>query len=321
MKKLRILLAGALPALFCLAFSSPAARARETWPTNFDDALTKAKTQKKFVLAAFTGSDWCPWCKKLKEEVFDKAPFPAAVAKRFVLVNLDFPHDKKLPDGLKKQNEAVQKRYGAFGYPTVLVLTANGDVVARTGYSEGGPQPYLKQLAGFLTTWEAVVSLREQLPDSQGVERAKLLDQLIQDYNKLHNQVGELPGWRKQIVTLDADNAAGLKQKYEFPVLLADAENLLEHAHRPFVAQQTVDKALALSGLKPIQIQRATALKSNCLAAQKKLQESVDCLEKAIAAAPKSSDVDKLKKTLQQRQKQLEAKKDNSEGKEVTQDK
>ena len=83
----------------------------------------------------------------------------------------------------------------------------------------------------------------------------------------------------------------------------------------------TVEKVLALAGLKPIQIQRATALKSNCLAVQKKLQESVDCLEQAIAAAPKSPDVDALKKTLQQRRKQLEVKKDDSpSGKEVTQD-
>ena len=284
----RIVLAGVALALCSLALAARAAPAKvkePVWPTSFEAAISKAKAEKKFVLAAFTGSDWCPWCQKLKSEVFDKPPFPAAVGKRFALVNIDFPHDKKLSDALKKQNAALQKRYGCWTYPTVLVLTANGDVVARTGYREGGPQPYLKQLAGFLTTWQAVVNLRKQLPDAQGIDRAKTLDQLVQDYDKLNNPIGALPGWRKQIVTLDADNAAGLKQKYEFVVLLTDAQNAL-NAHKPFVAQQTVEKALALSGLKPMQIQRATALKSNCLMAQKKLQESVDCLEKAIAAAP-----------------------------------
>ena len=143
------------------------------WPTNFDAATSKAKAENKFVLAAFTGSDWCPWCQKLKAEVFDKPPFAAAASKRFALVNLDFPHEKKLSDFLKKQNAALQNRYGCYGYPTVLVLTADGDVVARTGYREGGPQAFLKQLAGFLATWQAVVDLRKQLPDAQGIDRRK----------------------------------------------------------------------------------------------------------------------------------------------------
>jgi thioredoxin-related protein len=318
----RIVLVGVVPALCSLALSALAAPAKPApWPTNFEAALSRAKAENKFVLAAFTGSDWCPWCQKLKAEVFDKPPFAVAAGKRFVLINLDFPHEKKLSDALKKQNETVQKRYGCYGYPTVLVLTADGHVVARTGYREGGPQNYLQQLGGFLTTWQAVVDLRKQLPDAGGIDRAKILDQLVQDYHKLNNPIGALAGWRKQIVTLDADNAAGLRQKYEFAVLLSDAQNALD-AHKPVVAQQTAEKALALTGLKPLQIQHATALKSNCLMAQKKVQESVDCLEKAIAAAPKSPDAEGLKKTLQQRRKQLEAKKDDGpSGKEVTQDK
>ena len=161
------------------------------WPTNFEAAISKAKAENKFVLAAFTGSDWCPDCMKLIAEVFNKPPFPAMVGKRFVLVNFDFPQKKKLPDALKTQIPPL-KRYGGFTYPTVLILTANGDVVARTGYREGGPQPYLKQLAGFLTTWQNVVNLRKQLPDAQGIDRAKLLDQLVQDYNKLNNPIGDL---------------------------------------------------------------------------------------------------------------------------------
>jgi thioredoxin-related protein len=319
MKIARTFLAGALPAACCFAVFGLAASAKGDWPTNFQAAQSKAKAEKKFVLAAFTGSDWCPWCQKLKKEVFDKPPFSTNANKRFVLVDLDFPHEKKLSAALKKQNEAVQKRYNAFSYPTVLVLTSDGDVVARAGYQEGGPEKYLKQLSFFLTTYNHVVDLRKQLPEAEGIARAKILDQLIQGYNKLNNPVGEIFGWRKQIVSLDADNAAGLKQKYQFPVFMADAHNALD-AHHPIVAEQTVDKALALDGLKPIQIQRATALKANCLMAQKKLKESVDCLQKAIAAAPKSDEVADLKKALQARQKQLEAKKDDAPAtKDVTQ--
>ena len=173
-------------------FSSFAAAKEAPWQTNFEAAQDQAKTQKKNLLVAVTGSDWCPWCRKLKSEVFDKAPFPAAVRKHFVLVNIDFPHEKKLPDVLKAQNERIAKKYAAFSYPTVLLLRPDGELMARTGYIEGGPQKYLDLLADMLKTYEGIAPLRVQLPDATGIERAKILDQLIQDYTKLGNQIGAL---------------------------------------------------------------------------------------------------------------------------------
>ena len=41
------------------------------WTDDYDVALKRAAAENKLVLADFSGSDWCGWCKKLDKEVFD----------------------------------------------------------------------------------------------------------------------------------------------------------------------------------------------------------------------------------------------------------
>ena len=131
------------------AFARRGSAAEGLWQTDFKAAQAKAKQEKKYLLVDFTGSDWCGWCIKLHNEVFDKEPFKAEAPKQFVLVELDFPHEKEQSDELKKQNKELSEKYNIEGFPTVLLLDAEGQVIARTGYREGGPEDYLKQLAEF----------------------------------------------------------------------------------------------------------------------------------------------------------------------------
>ena len=93
----------------------------------------------------FTGSDWCVWCIRLKKEVFNQTAF-AAASKDFVLVELDFPQNKPQSEEEKKLNRALAAQYGIEGYPTVLLMNANGEVYAKTGYKPGGAAKYVKQL-------------------------------------------------------------------------------------------------------------------------------------------------------------------------------
>ncbi|MGA2253448.1 MAG: thioredoxin family protein [Thermoguttaceae bacterium] len=300
---------GLVPVLVLHAVLAHAAAPKEAaWPTNFQAAQAKAKAQKKTLLVAFTGSDWCPWCKKLQTEVFAKQPFASAVHKQFVLVQVDFPHEKKLPDELKEQNGKLARKYKINTYPSVLLLKPDGELIAHTGYTPGGPENYIKQLTGLMKTYESLAGLRTQLPTATGLDRAKLLDQLIDAYHKLGNEIGEIVGWRKEVVTLDSDNKAGLKRKYEFRVYVDDAQKALSAA-RPAVAEAAIDKALALSELNPQQIQRATIVKSNCCLARKDYQASLDCLRKAFDAAPKGESADTLKALIQRSEKLLESQK------------
>jgi tetratricopeptide (TPR) repeat protein len=97
--------------------------------------------------------------------------------------------------------------------------------------------------------WEEVLKMKAALAGVQGIARAKLLDQLVDTYeNKLSNPIDELQVRGKEIISLDADNKAGLKLKYQFRTILVEAEKLA--AERKFgEAVAAIEKALNLEGL------------------------------------------------------------------------
>jgi len=260
------------------------------WETKFEDAKTKAKADHKLLLVDFTGSDWCGWCIKLKQEVFDQEAFKKEAPQKFVLVELDFPRMKQLPDDLKAQNDQLAQRFDVSGFPTILLLDADGQLIARTGYRPGGPEEYLKHLAEFVTAQETIVQMRAQLAAVQGLDRAKLLDQLIEAYAKLENEHPDIKAWSDEIVSLDGDNKAGLKIKYQFRQLLAEADGLKQE--RKFdEARAAYDKALALPGVSGQQKQDAYFNQGECYFYAKDFVAVVRCLKQAAEAAPDSDKV------------------------------
>ncbi len=119
---------------------------------NLDEALAKAKAERKFVYACFSGSDWCGWCKKLEREVFAQPEFVPAVEKDYVLVFIDSPSNKGvLSKRAKKENPKLVKKYGINGFPTALILDGDGKKVGETGYRKGGPAKYAAHLMEFRT--------------------------------------------------------------------------------------------------------------------------------------------------------------------------
>ena len=120
------------------------------WETDLEVAKKRAKDEDKVILADFTGSDWCGWCIKLKKEVFDKPEFKEYAKKHLVMLELDFPHEKRLPAKEKEQNEKLSQEFKVEGFPTILLMNAKGKEVGRTGYQDGGPEKYVEHLKGLL---------------------------------------------------------------------------------------------------------------------------------------------------------------------------
>jgi len=118
-------------------------RAESSWLTNYDEAKSKAKSDNKFLLLDFTGSDWCGWCKRLNAEVFSKPQFQDYAAKNLVLVELDFPRAKSQTEEVKKQNMQLASQYRVEGFPTIVVLNADGRKIGELGYMEGGPEAFI----------------------------------------------------------------------------------------------------------------------------------------------------------------------------------
>lgn len=130
--------------------SLSAANAAEGWLTDFEAAKKVASERKLPILANFAGSDWCGWCIRLDREVFSKKEFQEYAGKNVVLFLADFPSRKKQPAKTKSQNKVLAEKYKVRGFPTVLLMDAKGNVLARTGYQKGGPQKYVKHLKSLI---------------------------------------------------------------------------------------------------------------------------------------------------------------------------
>jgi thiol-disulfide isomerase/thioredoxin len=285
-------------ALACLCLFTRTSRAEEAaWMTDFAAAKAKAKAEKKLLLVDFTGSDWCSWCKRLHNEVFDKDPFKADAPKNFILVELDFPHEKKLPDELKAQNGKLAKQYKIRGYPTVLLLDPEGEVVAQTGYRPGGAEKYVENLGKLVALHETVVKLQGELANVEGLDRAKLLDRLVDATTELGTGGEKIETWTKEIIALDTENKAGLKGKYEVRLLMAEVAKLIG-ARKFDEARKTVDKVLALPNLTAAQKQEAYYAQGYMAQIKRDLAAGLEAMQMALDAAPDGPKAAQIKSAI-----------------------
>ena len=118
----------------------------DLWLTDFEKAKKLAKEKNIPILADFSGSDWCGWCKRLDKEVFAQQKFKDYAKDNYVLLMLDFPKYKKLDKETAAQNQKLLKKYGVRGFPTILILSADGKLLKQTSYKPGGADAYIKHL-------------------------------------------------------------------------------------------------------------------------------------------------------------------------------
>ncbi len=140
--------------------AKPAAYASEKpgWLVDLDEAYDLSKKTGKPILANFTGSDWCGWCKKLDADVFSKPAFKDWADKNVVLLELDFPRRKQIPQKNQQQNYAMQNALQISGYPTIWVINMNKDpnsgqyqidALGKTGYTQT-PEQFIATVDKFV---------------------------------------------------------------------------------------------------------------------------------------------------------------------------
>jgi thioredoxin-related protein len=263
--KMKFIVTTGLTFLFIVSAAFFAARAAdELWQTDFEAAKAKAKADKKLLLVSFTGSDWCIWCKKLKAEVFDQEVFEKEAAKHFVLVEADIPHDKTLIDEeLLAHNKKLAKKYDVYGFPKVLILDADGQVMAETGYQEGGPEKYLEFLVNLTDTWDAVRKCRAELENAKGFDRVELLSRIVEGCEKLRYKTDDLPALLKEIAALDPKNKSGWKTKFEFRFKINEIDELMRK--KDFAGVEAgIDSASKMKDLKSWQTGMLKDWKERC---------------------------------------------------------
>ena len=118
------------------------------WHLDWGAAKAEAKARGMLLFALFTGSDWCPWCVKLEEEVLSTDAFRAYARENLVLFKADFLESPTaVSEAWKQQNEGVASSLQVKGFPTIVLFAPAGGEVARMGYVPGGAKAFLAELA------------------------------------------------------------------------------------------------------------------------------------------------------------------------------
>lgn len=125
----------------------------QNWSTNIEDAKAKATAENKTIVLVFSGSDWCAPCIKLDKNVWQSEDFKTYATEKLVLVRADFPKKKAnvLPETLQISNKALAEKYNQEGYfPLVVVLNAQGKVIAKKGYENQNAAKYVAELQALI---------------------------------------------------------------------------------------------------------------------------------------------------------------------------
>lgn len=209
--------------LAAFVLSAIALPAADGWLTDLDEARKVAVRDKKAILIDFTGSDWCGYCIRLRDEVFSTKEFKD-FAKNYVLVELDYPNKKPQPPEVKAKNREIQAKFGVSGFPTVLLMDAqSGDAYGRvSGYSPGsGPKAYLARLSAFANTPEgrekasaesktAAAERQKRTEYTAKINKAireKNFDEVCRLYDELHSDRKAIASINKALASQGIDPA------------------------------------------------------------------------------------------------------------------
>lgn len=125
------------------------------WLTNYEEAVSLSKSTSKPIVLFFTGSDWCGWCNKLEEEVFDTQAFQESAGNKFIFLKLDYPLYTSLDPRTNAQNKQLQKKYDIRSFPTLVLLDTDQQKIGTTGYKPGGGKIYATHVLKMVNEYTA----------------------------------------------------------------------------------------------------------------------------------------------------------------------
>ncbi|TWU37217.1 thioredoxin family protein [Novipirellula artificiosorum] len=93
------------------------------WQRSIESTIESARTSRKPILV-FVTTDWCHYCKKMKQETWSDPNVSAPVSQHFETLVLDGDRDR-----------AIVTKMGLKSYPVTLLYTADGNFVdSQDGY-------------------------------------------------------------------------------------------------------------------------------------------------------------------------------------------
>jgi thioredoxin-related protein len=120
------------------------------WHHNLTEAQMIAQKEHKYILLNFSGSDWCGPCIRMKKEIFESDVFKKMADTELVLVNADFPRNKKNQPTPEQQkiNDLTADKYNPLGkFPFTLLLNEKGAVLGSwEGLPNESPEVFIEDI-------------------------------------------------------------------------------------------------------------------------------------------------------------------------------
>lgn len=266
------------------------------WMTDMEAAKAKAAAENKLVLADFTGSDWCYYCKLLSEKVLNTPEFADYAKDKFVLMEVDMPREKPLSPEQTAQNQALCEQYHIKGFPTILVITPQGEVLG--GFVGGASS--LQEVQEPLDTALKNRELLALAKSSTGVARAKAYADI---YNSLSPACRALADdYRREAVENDPDDTTGFRSQLAAEQKMRALSREIAQAATPAAAEAIIDKNLPTAPLhNKIQL---LFMKSSIMTMQAETEDDIiKAKQVALEAAgliPDKEESEKLRTAVEQ---------------------
>lgn len=195
--------------LAVLAFSVPAFAEdmKPVWLNDLSQAQKQAKKENKDILVLFTAPEWCVHCQELEKNILSNEKFQ--VSDGYVLVQVILNSEDE-----RIKNDKLLWEHGVKGYPTVILLDADGRPFANdSGYHRDlNAEKYSKY---FLVELKKSKEERDQAFEAAkkatGVEKANLLIKGI-DATGRTNKITYKPEL-EEIVSIAKANPEGFKDE------------------------------------------------------------------------------------------------------------
>ena len=116
--------------------------------SNISKAKVYAKSNDKFILMIFAGSDWCRPCIQFKKEILENEVFRNYAKEHLAVLYLDFPARKKnrLSEEQTKHNESLAEKYNPIGYfPKILLMDKDEKILGEIIFKHQSPDDFIQQ--------------------------------------------------------------------------------------------------------------------------------------------------------------------------------
>jgi thiamine biosynthesis lipoprotein len=118
-------------------------------------AFSTAARTGKDVLLIFSGSDWCIPCIRFEKKILTDTAFQLFASAKLIILEADFPQQKKIPDSLRTTYEALAAKFNAEGeFPRLVLLSPDIRLLGTLPYSDQSATEFITAVTAYILTGE-----------------------------------------------------------------------------------------------------------------------------------------------------------------------